>query len=273
MNTPNILYFPTKLDGSQPRKKRKDKVFFYPDTGVIGEQGGEITHINNLTKLPIDKYFYNFNTFKKTKTPISIITRINNLVFISQTVFSKYFNRKRKIYKIDYSTLHTKVKYEKRTGNHHLYITLDDGAGYQRIVLDSRYRKLKDQTRMFKLPDYPLKLTLSNSMSLHDHCTLFALEGFEDAVCLQSIIDNKIEPFYTHLLLPQILTTGFYKIFCTFGSATLHNHSGAIIIPDNDIDFQERKGYTYLKIPKQFKDLNSWISHFVYDVTPCLLVK
>lgn len=257
----NILYFPTKLDGSQPRKKRKDKVFFYPDTGVIGEQGGEITHISNLTKLPTDKYFYNFNTLKKNKTfiPRTNITRINNLTFISQMVFSKYFKRIRKIHNTDYSTLHTKVKYEKRTGNHHLYFALDDGAGYQRIVLDSKYRKLKDQTRMFKLPDYPLKLTLSNSMSLHDHCTLFAIEGFEDAVCLQSIIDNKTEPFYTQLLLPQILTTGFYKIFCTFGSATLHTHSGAIIIPDNDIDFQERKGHTYLKIPKEYKDLNSWL--------------
>ena len=147
----NILYFPTKLDGSQPRKKRKDKVFFYPDTGVIGEQGGEITHINNLTKLPTDKYFYNFNTLKKNKTfiPRTNITRINNLTFISQMVFSKYFKRIRKIYNTDYSTLHTKVKYEKRTGNHHLYFALDDGAGYQRIVLDSKYRKLKGLKMLF----------------------------------------------------------------------------------------------------------------------------
>jgi hypothetical protein len=170
-----------------------------------------------------------------------------------------YFSRIRHIPGIDFSLLEKKIRYEKRAGLHFFYITLDAG-GYQRIVLNRTMKKIKSETRIFKSPDQPLRHTLSNNSSLYDSCTLFVVEGFEDALTLQVIIDKKLEPFFTQLLLESILPSGFYKIICTFGSATLHNIKGAIIIPDNSNDFIERKGFLYLKLPKGFKDLNDWVS-------------
>ena len=74
----DVIYFPYKLDGTTSiRRRRRDKSFFYPASGIVGENGGETMHITKLAEvypyspilsiIQVDAYT-NTNTKTNTKT-------------------------------------------------------------------------------------------------------------------------------------------------------------------------------------------------------------
>ena len=263
---PNKLISPLKLDGTNPKNSRKDKSYIYLNTGVMVEQGCKSINIfaflfdyhgvevrnvkfNRREMRPNNTLLIESKFKPKPSKKISnLIESIDNyMMIIPENVAEGYFELTRCIdldYLIDFTE---KIKYQSTLcvrNEHNVYIPFDENQGYQRIVLNTDFKKQKAETRiLLRNRDKQYRTTVMGDIN---NKYVFLTEGIEDAMSLVYSIRYR---YLTHSVLEElfnIVKVDFPKdlnedntaVICCYGKTGLvkiaREMPRAIVIADSD---------------------------------------
>lgn len=298
-SNPNILVSHLKIDGTIPKKKRKDKTYLYIDTGVIGEQGEKpismYEYLKSYHDIDINTKNYHgihnddhvyvpvFNPkivpivtdrIKKSKEEDKIVSKIDNYPFLPSEIQNEYFDERRGL-EVDYIKDFTnKIKYRHTKETYELYIPFHEGVGYQRITLNQDYYKIKNQTRVYlsqKNIDYRTYVHGNQNSTIR---VLF--EGIEDALswlfCLNCswAYDSILQPILESHGLQNYVTKEKTSIVCCYGKTNMlkiaQENPNTLCVWDNDGYDKNIQNNNTLKINIPYreeenypKDFNSYL--------------